>query len=117
MKKLTLLTISLLCASIAHANIILEATFKKGELELVTTPVILTADNATIEYNIADEIYKVVLTKFVDNQDECETHLDVFLTKDNVDTLVMQPCLHGLPATLTVGNDEESISFTINKAE
>ncbi len=121
MKKLTLLTMSLLCTALAQSSIVLETTITKNSEEFVMEPVVLTEENSTAEYVLADEICKIVLTKSTVVDEQLVNSFDVFMIKDGVEQLVMQPELQSLPGTITlsqtVDENVESITITVHQAE
>lgn len=122
MKNLTLLTAGLLFTALAQASIRLETTLTEGDKTIVLAPVVMDEQNNVATYDLDRLVYEIVLTKYEILEDHIFVGFDMFVIEDGVKTLIAQPEIaidkmaEGL-ATLTIGDEDSLISFTLSVIE
>lgn len=123
MKKLALLTLSLVVSSLAYADIAVRMSFKTNNTEATSETVRISLENPTAIFTFketqqdnvtSDQTFKVVLTQ------EDPYTFNVIKVENETETLIAQPviALNDLPeGTLSLGNDNETFTLTIERVE
>ena len=84
MKKVGLM-VMLLCASLAQAEITVEASFDGNNCE----PVILAADHPTEMIQAGEELYKIVLNEVSEEEGRELVRLDVYTVTEEGEELIL----------------------------
>lgn len=123
MKKLTLLTLSLIASTVAYADIAVQISLKNNDQEITSNPVRLTTENpsAVFTFNetnknqmVLDHNIKVVL------KGEDPYQFDVFKIVDGVEELISSPEINldgTTSGAITVAKDGEGFTLTIEHVE
>lgn len=113
MKKFALLSLSLLASTIINANMVVEVVCKKADQEMVMKSV--ASDGNDLIYDFGHVKYRVVTRCATTEDGQMVTSLDVFMIKDDVETLLAQPTMMGLPAMVSCCDGDESLTITVSE--
>lgn len=103
MKKLALLTATLLASASILADVSVQVTLKNNDQEFVSDAIVLTSQNPSAVFTLNEQPFKVVLVQ----EDPCV--LNIF---EN-DELVMAPEFSEALGTISVSNEDTHTAITV----
>ncbi len=119
MKKLTLLTLSLL-TSAAYADVLVKMTYTKDGHEMSTEFVHIASENPMAlfqfgesvgDQTIIDQTFKVVL-----KEENPNVELEIYSVTAEGESLVMQPVISN-GGSITLGNGDEVVTVSVKPIE